>query len=63
MTPRYLVPEWEEQSAILLAWPYAAGDFSPWLSQVEETYARIAVEVSQRETLLEIGRASCRERV
>jgi agmatine/peptidylarginine deiminase len=62
MTPRYLVPEWEEQSAILLAWPYAAGDFSPWLSQVEETYARIAVEVSQRETLLVLCRDEAHRR-
>jgi len=47
-----LIPEWAEQSAILLAWPYAAGDFRPWLADVETTYARITLEVIRRENLI-----------
>jgi agmatine/peptidylarginine deiminase len=47
-----LIPEWAEQSAVLVAWPYEAGDFQPWLPAVEETYDRIALEISRCETLL-----------
>jgi agmatine/peptidylarginine deiminase len=48
----YLIPEWAEQSAVLLAWPYAEGDFSRWLPAVEATYEHIALEISRRETLI-----------
>ncbi|MGI9211821.1 MAG: agmatine deiminase family protein [Methylococcaceae bacterium] len=48
----YLIPEWEEQSAVLLAWPYAGGDFNPWLSSVEDTYERITLAISQRQIVL-----------
>jgi agmatine/peptidylarginine deiminase len=48
----YLIPEWAEQSAVLLAWPYAEGDFSPWLADVEETYAAIAAAIAQRQILI-----------
>ena len=54
-TPRlstYLVPEWEEQSAVLIAWPYPEGDFNPWLNAVEQTYATIATAIAERETLI-----------
>lgn len=47
-----LVPEWAPQSAVLLAWPYADGDFSPWLTEVEATYCCIAEAVAARETLI-----------
>lgn len=47
-----LIPEWAEQSAVLLAWPYAEGDFRPWLADVETAYARIAQEITRRETLI-----------
>lgn len=45
-------PEWAEQSAVLLAWPYAEGDFSPWLEEVEKTYDLIALEISRRQRLV-----------
>nr|WP_232470700.1 agmatine deiminase family protein [Methylococcus sp. BF19-07] len=46
------IPEWEKQSAVLIAWPPGSGDFAPWLEEVEQTYAAIAAAVSRRETLL-----------
>jgi agmatine/peptidylarginine deiminase len=50
-------PEWAEQSAVLLAWPYAEGDFSPWLEAVEQTYDLIALEISRRQNLI----VACRD--
>lgn len=47
-----LIPEWAEQSAVFLAWPYAEGDFTPWLPAVEKTYLHIAVDVARRERLI-----------
>ncbi len=47
-----LIPEWAEQSAVLLAWPYAEGDFSPWLGDVQRTYGAIAEAVVRRQTLI-----------
>ena len=52
ITRTCLVAEWADQSAIFLAWPYAKGDFMPWLAAVEETYRHIAVEVARRERLI-----------
>lgn len=52
MTSIRFVPEWENQSAVLIAWPPCGGDFAPWLDGVEETYAAIAAAVSRRETVL-----------
>lgn len=47
-----LLPEWVEQSAVFLAWPFAEGDFSPWLTEVEKTYLQIVSAVVPREILL-----------
>ncbi|HYE38002.1 agmatine deiminase family protein [Methylocaldum sp.] len=47
-----LAPEWAEQSAVLIAWPYSKGDFNRWLNAVEETYDLIALEISRRETVI-----------
>ncbi|WP_169602963.1 agmatine deiminase family protein [Methylococcus geothermalis] len=52
MTSLRFLPEWEKQSAVLIAWPPRNGDFAPWLDEVEQTYAAIAEAVSTRETLL-----------
>ncbi|QXP87493.1 agmatine deiminase family protein [Methylococcus capsulatus] len=52
VSPIRFIPEWEKQSAVLIAWPPGHGDFAPWLDQVEQTYAAIATALSQRETLL-----------
>jgi agmatine/peptidylarginine deiminase len=51
-TRTFLIPEWAEQSAVFLAWPYDEGDFTPWLPAVEKTYFHIAVEVARRERLI-----------
>jgi agmatine/peptidylarginine deiminase len=51
--PKYrLPPEWARQSAVLIAWPQARGDFSRWLSAVEDNYGAIAREISRREPLI-----------
>ncbi|HLF29654.1 MAG TPA: agmatine deiminase family protein [Xanthomonadales bacterium] len=47
-----LPPEWMPQSAVLIAWPQATGDFSRWLSAVEDDYGAIAREISRREPLI-----------
>ena len=47
-----LIPEWEEQASVFLAWPTADGDFAPWLEEVENTYVAIAREVAARQDLL-----------
>lgn len=51
-----LAPEWAEQSAVLIAWPYSQGDFKRWLNAVEETYELIALEIARRETVIIICR-------
>ncbi len=56
-SPTSLIPEWAEQSAVLLAWPYAEGDFSPWLTEVEATYTAIALAIARRERLIIACRA------
>ena len=48
----FFPPEWAHQSAVLLAWPYAEGAFTPWLADVEQTYLLIAIEISQRQKLI-----------
>ena len=51
-SPIHFPPEWAEQSAVLLAWPYALGDFSPWLAEVEATYDAIAFSIASRQGLI-----------
>lgn len=55
-------PEWAEQSAVLLAWPYAEGDFAPWLEDVEKTYDLIALEISRRQKLVIACRSGAHRR-
>ena len=43
--------EWEPQSAIIMAWPHATGDFSN-LSAVEDSYHFIATAITRFEPLL-----------
>jgi len=45
-------PEWAPQSAVLIAWPYAEGDFDPWLADVETTYGLIAQAVARHQVLI-----------
>ena len=48
----HLLPEWVDQSAVFLAWPFEQSDFSPWLAEVEKTYLHIASAVVPREWLI-----------
>lgn len=57
-----LAPEWAEQSAVLIAWPYCHGDFERWLNAVEETYDRIALEIARRETVILICQDNAHQR-
>jgi agmatine/peptidylarginine deiminase len=48
--------EWEKQSAVLIAWPHATGDFSNRLESVEQTYCIIADTITQFQRLLIVCR-------
>jgi len=48
--------EWEKQSAVLIAWPHATGDFSNRLESVEGSYTFIAGTISQHQPLIIICR-------
>ena len=50
--PIHFPPEWAEQTAVLLAWPYGSGDFSPWLAEVEACYDLIALAIAKRQKLI-----------
>lgn len=44
---RYLPPEWAPQSAVMLTWPRADGDFAVHFDAVEQTFVQIAVTISR----------------
>ncbi|MCF8007056.1 MAG: agmatine deiminase family protein [Methylovulum sp.] len=44
--------EWEHQSAVLIAWPHASGDFSTRLNAVEASYQFIALTIAQHQRLV-----------
>lgn len=48
--------EWEKQSAVLIAWPHATGDFSNRLESVEETYSIIADTITEYQRLIIVCR-------
>lgn len=63
-SPVHFPPEWAVQYAVLLAWPYAQGDFTPWLADVETSYEDIAVAIAKRQRLIIICRdEALKERV
>jgi agmatine/peptidylarginine deiminase len=45
----YLPPEWAPQSAVMLTWPRADGDFARHFDAVEDNFVRIAVAISRFE--------------
>ncbi len=47
-----LPAEWEAQSAVIIAWPHAEGDFGGQLADVEQTYCLIARAVFKRQRLI-----------
>ena len=44
---RRLPAEWEEQDAVLLAWPHAATDWADTLDTVAPVFSRIALAISR----------------
>ena len=49
---RRLPAEWEEQDAVLLAWPHAATDWADTLDTVAPVFSRIALAISRFERVL-----------
>ena len=47
-----LPAEWEEQSAILIAWPHEHTDWNYMLDEVESCYASIAEAITKDEDLI-----------
>lgn len=47
MTRRYLPPEWAPQSAVMLTWPRADGDFARHFDAVEHNFVAIAVAITR----------------
>ncbi|MGH8516547.1 MAG: agmatine deiminase family protein, partial [Panacagrimonas sp.] len=47
----FLPPEWAPQSAVMLTWPRADGDFARHFAAVEENFVRIAVAISRFESV------------
>ena len=42
-----LLPEWAEQSSVLMAWPHADTDWHPWLALIEKDYVSLASAIAQ----------------
>jgi agmatine deiminase len=42
-----MLPEWEEQEAVMLAWPHADTDWQPWLAQIQQDYVELAVAIAR----------------
>lgn len=48
--------EWESQSAVLIAWPNADGDFSRYLNDVEQAYCFIAQTIAEHQRLIIVAK-------
>ncbi|MDX1496360.1 MAG: agmatine deiminase family protein [Salinisphaeraceae bacterium] len=48
----HLPPEWWPQSAVMLTWPHAAGDWGTNLPQVEANFVAIAAQIALRQAVL-----------
>jgi agmatine/peptidylarginine deiminase len=51
MSSVYLPPEWAPQSAVMLTWPRADGDFAHWFEAVEHNFIEIARTIARFEGL------------
>src|SRR5690349_6871798 len=47
-----LPAEWAPQSAVLLTWPRASGDFARWFDAVERNFIDIATSITRFEPVL-----------
>ncbi|MDO3382277.1 agmatine deiminase family protein [Gilvimarinus algae] len=52
MSQATLLPEWADQSAVLLTWPHAQTDWQPLLDDVTRVYQELAAAISGRAKLL-----------
>lgn len=52
MSQATLLPEWADQSAVLLTWPHAETDWQPLLDDVTRVYQELAAAISGRAKLL-----------
>ena len=52
MPPARLAAEWEQQSAILLAWPHLQTDWATHLDVVEQTYCELVAAISKFQRVL-----------
>lgn len=52
MTTRRLPAEWEAQSAVLLTWPHAHGDWGDHLEAAHESFAAMARAIAARQRLI-----------
>ncbi|RNC67452.1 MAG: agmatine deiminase family protein [Desulfuromonadales bacterium] len=50
-----LPAEWEEQDAVLLAWPHEESDWLPWLPMVELVFAELVKTITRFETALVVA--------
>ncbi|MFC3122286.1 agmatine deiminase family protein [Agaribacter flavus] len=44
--PLYLMPEWADIEAVVLAWPHANSDWSPWLDDARRTYVQLISSIN-----------------
>ena len=47
-----MLPEWAEQDAILLAWPWSGGDWDPWFEAITASYIELAAAIAAFEPVL-----------
>ncbi|SEH04353.1 agmatine deiminase family protein [Candidatus Venteria ishoeyi] len=52
MMSRHLPAEWEPQTAILLTWPHAQGDWGTQLDAVEHTLLQACLHISKHQSLI-----------
>ncbi|MGR9052938.1 MAG: agmatine deiminase family protein, partial [Gammaproteobacteria bacterium] len=54
--------EWEEQSAVLIAWPHESGDFADNFANVEQSYRVIADTISRYQALIIVCKSLAHQR-
>ncbi|MCL2760404.1 MAG: agmatine deiminase family protein [Desulfuromonadales bacterium] len=59
MTDHRLTAEWEEQDAVIMAWPHKESDWYPILQYVEPVFAKIAATISRFQKVLLIVPDAC----
>lgn len=52
-----LPAEWEEQDGVLIAWPHAATDWKPFLTQVQETFAHLIAQATHHARVVLVTQA------